>query len=91
MSKGKEDEKTWKFESQAPQPKYASRFNNDQTNYESVEEDEINIFLCLVFRPEVTLTIADELKRARAIAEIGPNTLFCSHLIASKTSLVKCQ
>merc|ERR1712192_23722 len=40
-SKGKEDEKTWKFESQAPQPK-----------------------------PEVTLTIADELKRARAIAEI---------------------
>ena len=23
-------------------------------------------------RPEVTLTIADELKRARAIAEIGP-------------------
>merc|ERR1712032_238897 len=41
VSKGKEDEKTWKFESQAPQPK-----------------------------PEVTLTIADELKRARAIAEI---------------------
>merc|ERR1712210_116569 len=41
VSKGKEDDKTWKFESQGPQPK-----------------------------PEVTLTIADELKRARAIAEI---------------------
>ena len=25
----------------------------------------------VIFRPEVTLTIADELKRARAIAEIG--------------------
>ena len=28
------------------------------------------------FRPEVTLTIADELKRARAIAEIGSNSFY---------------
>ena len=47
-----------------------------------VEEDEsTNVFLCFVFRPEVTLTIADELKRARAIAEIGPYYQLCLHLI----------
>ena len=75
----------------AQSPLHRHLLQNDITHLRRVEEDEIKMFLCLVFRPEVTLTIADELKRARAIAEIGPNTLFCSHLIASKTSLIKCQ
>ena len=58
-------------------PKYQRRRDQPPSQEEDTGLVSLvqNFTFSIIFRPEVTLTIADELKRARAIAEIGPCTI----------------